>query len=141
VKAFVSFARFTLGTKLVLLALCPVLLALGAVVATLLVQRSRLAQNLDAAVNQQANSEGAKIAHNAYLLCASTEMRNQKDLSHGLRIAQDLVAQAGAVLFGDESATWKAVDQITLQTETVSYLRSWLARAGSAKWPRPPNRP
>ena len=61
--------------------------------ATILIQRSHLVQSVDNTVRHQTFSESSKIAKNAYLLCASTEARNQKDLTRSLSVAHELVCR------------------------------------------------
>ena len=114
-------SRTKIGTKITLLAVCPVFVALAAVFVTIAVQRGRLAQSTDNTVRQQAFSEAAKIAQNTYLLCDSTEARNQKDLTRSLGVAHDLVVQAGGVHLAAETVvTWQAVNQFTKQPSMLT---------------------
>ena len=62
-----------IGTAIILLTVCPVLVTLIIVVLTMYVQNQRLSVTVAHTVRQQAYSEASKIAKNAYLLCASTE--------------------------------------------------------------------
>ncbi len=83
----------SIGAKISLLAVCPVLTALATVFATILVQDRRLAKTVDPTIRQQAFSEAAKIAKNVWLLCTKTEARSQKDITYTLVVAHDLLAQ------------------------------------------------
>ena len=125
------FSRVNIGTKITLLAVCPVLAALAAVFVTLVVQRGNLARGVDRTVRQQATSEASKIANNAYLLCASTEARNQKELTHSLGVAHDLVVQTGGVHLAEETVTWQATDQFTQKTSTQTLPKMMIG----TRWP------
>ena len=123
--------RAKIGTKITLLAVIPVLTALAAVFMTIFAQRGQLMRSVDITVRQQAFSESAKIAKNAYLLCASTEARNQKDLTHSLGVAHDLVVQAGGVRLSDETVNWQAVNQFTKQSGTQTLPKMLIG----SRWP------
>jgi methyl-accepting chemotaxis protein len=105
--------RFKIGTKITLLVIAPVVLMLAATTVTLLLQGRRLAGHVDANIRNQANSEAAKIAGNVYLFCASYESRNQKDLTHSLGVARELVEKAGGVRLAADTVPWQAVNQLT----------------------------
>ena len=77
--------RITIGTKILIIAVCPVVLALSITVATLLVQQQRLDREVTETVRQQGLSESSKIANNVYLLCAGSEQRNQAPARPGGR--------------------------------------------------------
>jgi hypothetical protein len=130
-KTFSLLSRAKIGTKITLLAVCPVLVALAAVFVTLIVQRGNLARSVDRTVRQQAYSEASKIANNVYLLCASTETRNQKDLTHSLGVARDLVVQAGGVHLAEETVTWQATDQFTQKTSAQTLPKMLVG----TRWP------
>ena len=123
-------SRAKIGTKITLLAICPVLVALAIVLGTVLVQNRRLAVGVEGTVRQQAVSEASKIAQNVSLLCGSTEARNQRELTQSLSVAHDLIVQGGGVGFASETVPWQAVDQITKQASTVTLPRMTLG----ARW-------
>ncbi|MFT3867561.1 MAG: Cache 3/Cache 2 fusion domain-containing protein [Nibricoccus sp.] len=110
------FSRTKISTKITLLGGVPVVVTVAAICLSILFQRERLAQNVDSTINQQAVNEASKIARNAYLLCASNEARNQRELAHSLEAARDLLAQAGGVRLSEETVTWQAANQLTKQT-------------------------
>lgn len=112
-------SRVKIGTKITLLAIGPVLAALAAVFVTILAQRGHLIQSVDDTVHQQALSEASKVAQNAYLLCSSTEARNQKDLTHSLGVAHELVVKAGGLQLSEETVSWQAMDQFTKKTDPI----------------------
>ncbi|HET7535351.1 MAG TPA: Cache 3/Cache 2 fusion domain-containing protein [Candidatus Didemnitutus sp.] len=129
--------RARLGTKVTLLAVVPVLAALAAVIVATLVQQRRLAQNVDVVVRDQAFGEAAKIAKNAYLLCAGIEARNQRDLDRGLGVARDIVAAAGGLTLAEEAVEWRAVNQLSRETRTASLPKvllgaRWLGQTSAA---------
>jgi methyl-accepting chemotaxis protein len=110
------FSRIKIGTKITLLGVVPVVVTVAAICLNILFQRSQLAQNVDSTIRQQAVNEASKIARNAYLLCASNEARNQRELAHSLQVAREILAQSGGVRLSDETVAWQATNQISKQT-------------------------
>ena len=130
-------SRSNVGTKIALLTICPVLAALVAVMVTMLVQNRNLEENVRGVVREQALSEATKIASNVYLLCVSTEARNQKELTRNLGVARDLLTQAGGVRLADETVPWQAVNQATNQSAVFNLPKvllgsGWLGRSAAA---------
>ena len=118
--------RLGLGGKITLLGICPVVILLAACLATLLLQQAQLATRVDGTVQAQAYSEAAKIARNAYLLCASSEARNQRELTRGLGVARDLITRAGGISLDAGTVEWKAVNQVSRATTAVALPRLML---------------
>lgn len=132
-----SGSRMRIGTAIILLTVCPVLVTLIIVVLTMYVQNQRLSVTVAHTVRQQAYSEASKIAKNAYLLCASTEARNLKELNRSLGVATDLLAKSGDVSFTEETVPWHAVNQLTHSDETITLPKmllgpNWLGQISQA---------
>ncbi len=121
------FSVSRIGTKITLLAVCPVLTALAVTFGTLLLLRHQLDEQISQSVQGQARSECAKIAQNVHILCASVEARNQRELAHGLGVAHDFVAQAGGLRLANETVTWRAVNQFSQQAQSVTLPKMLLA--------------
>ncbi len=121
------FSVSRIGTKITLLAVCPVLTALAVTFGTLFFLRQQLDKQITESVHNQAKSECAKIAQNVQILCASVEARNQRELAHGLGVAHDFVAQAGGLRLADETVTWRAVNQFSQETQPVTLPKMFLA--------------
>jgi methyl-accepting chemotaxis protein len=133
---------FGLGTRITLLALCPVLLVLAVAIASLLFQKRELAEKVSTAVRQQAYSEAAKVAQNVYLLCAGSEARNLKELTRSLSVARGLLGKAGEVRLGSDSVEWKAVNQLTKEPAPVVLPKlmvgeQWLGQISDSQSPVP----
>lgn len=101
-----------------------------AVLAAVFVQQQKLERQIRGTIRDQAVSEGSKIVHTVYWLCASTESRNQKRLTHSLGVAQQLVQEAGGLNLSEETIPWEAVNQFTKEKVALALPRM---RAGS-KW-------
>jgi len=132
-----QFGPFKIGTKITLLAVCPVVALLAAVAATLLVQQRSLAKKVDAGIRQQGSEEAAEIAKSVYVFCASYEVRNQNDLTHSLGVAHELVARSGGLNLSPETVAWQAVNQLDQTTVAVTLPKvligpSWLGQITSA---------
>ncbi|WP_415908400.1 Cache 3/Cache 2 fusion domain-containing protein [Oleiharenicola sp. Vm1] len=121
------FSVSRVGTKITLLAICPVLTALAVTFGTLLLLRHQLDVQITQSVRDQARSECAKIAQNVQILCASVEARNQRELARGLSVAHELVSQAGGLRLADETVTWRSVNQVTQEVRPVTLPRMLLA--------------
>ena len=132
-----SSFRFKITTKITLLAIGPVLAALVAVSVTMWVQQKNLIQNFEDATQQQAIRESSKIADNVFLLCESTERRNQRELSRSLEIALERIARAGNINLAEDTVNWQAVNQFTKKKVTVSLPKvmlgeHWLDPSGTS---------
>jgi methyl-accepting chemotaxis protein len=119
-KMMTGKLRITIGTKITLLAVVPVVAGLLVTLVNLVFQQRRLDREMDATIRQQALSEAGKVVQGVYLLCAGAENRNQQSLTRNLAVAHDLVSQSGGITLGKESVDWQATDQITLQSRTVN---------------------
>jgi methyl-accepting chemotaxis protein len=127
-------------TKITLLAVCPVLLALGAAVFTLLVQQRSLDQKVAETVREQAFSEAGKVAQSVYWSCVSTERSNEKRLTHDLTIAGEIVRKAGGISLGDKLVSWNAVNQFSKEVVSVSLPQmmagsNWLGQVTTTSEP------
>ncbi len=129
--------RITIGTKILIIAICPVVLALSITVATLLVQQQRLDREVTETVRQQGFSESSKIANSVYLLCAGSEQRNQRQLDHDLKVAHEVLTGAGGIEADKETADWRAVNQLSGETTAVTLPKlrigaNWLGQITAA---------
>lgn len=109
-----------LGTKIVRSSVILVAATTMAILVTLLIEQRQLERQIQNSVRQQAFSEGAKIVQTAYWLCASTESRNQKQLSHSLGVARGLLQKAGDVELSADTVSWQGVNQFTKETVPIS---------------------
>jgi hypothetical protein len=126
-----------LGTKITLLAVCPALMVLAVCVGTLTAQKQKLREKVSASIRQQAFSEAAKIAQDVSLLCASSDARNQKELTHSLGIAHALIEQSGGPHLAADTVSWQAVNQITKETIPATLPKfligkDWLGQIANA---------
>lgn len=109
-----------ISTKIIIACLALVALAATTFLVTTLVQRSRVRTQMEAVIQQQALSEASKIIETLYVNCEATDRRNQSRLTHDLGIAREVVARHGAVSFGSESVSWKAVNQLTREAQPLA---------------------
>ena len=129
-----------ISTKIALVAVCPVILALAVTGVVLLVQQSRLGREADASITQQSRSEARKIAQSVYQMCLGTEQRNQAELTRHLGVARLLVQQNGDITLGSEKVVWSAVNQFTQQAAPVTLPQmlvgtKWLGQIAEASRP------
>ncbi len=108
-----------ISTKIMFACLVLVALTALAFLATVLVQRSRVRARMATLIEQQALSEAGKIIETLYVNCEATERRNQARLTHDLAIAREVVARHGAVSLGSQTIAWKAVNQLTRESQNL----------------------
>jgi len=123
--------QLRLGTKITLLAVCPIVAAVAVILATLLIRQRQLNVEVDETVVAQAMSECAKVAKDAYLICAGMELRNQQELDRSMAYAREGIARAGGFALTAETASWQAVNQLTKQSTTLSLPKASL---GESQW-------
>jgi hypothetical protein len=111
--------EFSMATKILLLGVCPVALAVVVTLGTLWLRQRRLIAQVDGTVRLQGQSEAGKIAQNVYLFCEGAEQRNRRELQHGLGIAIEVLQRAGGVALAEPSIEWPVVNQVTQQAATV----------------------
>ncbi len=131
-----------LSLKITLIAICPVFLALGVFLVTLLVQQQKLDQQVADNIRKQAFSEAAKVVQGVYWTCASEEDRNQKQLTRNLGIAHELLSKTGKLEFSTNTVSWQAVNQLTKETTGIALPKmmvgnQWLGQVRSLSEPAP----
>ncbi|HTZ19619.1 MAG TPA: methyl-accepting chemotaxis protein, partial [Opitutaceae bacterium] len=109
-----------------------------ATLVSLLFEQNKLQRTVDSSIRLQGNEEAAKIAKSVYLLCAGTEARNQKELTHNLGLAQEILNRAGGTALGSETVTWEAINQLTKQSTSITLPKltvgaTWLGQIAAAK--------
>ncbi len=109
-----------IGSKITLIAIGPMLVALGMIFATLMVEQRQLQSEVRQTIEQQGFNEAANVAKSVYLLCAASESHNRKELTHSLSIAHEIVQRAGGINLTDESVAWRAVNQLTKSSVDVT---------------------
>jgi methyl-accepting chemotaxis protein len=108
-----------INTKIIVACVTLVALAAAAFLVTILAQRNSLRGKMEVLIQQQALNEASKVVETLYLNCGATERRNQSRLTHDLGIAREIVTQQGAVTLGSQPVTWKAVNQLTRETQSL----------------------
>lgn len=131
-----------INTKIMVACLALVGLAAVAFLVTTLVQRGRVRAKMETLIQEQALSEAGKIIETLYVNCEATDRRNQNRLTHDLGIARDVVRRHGAVSLGNQSVTWKAVNQLTRESQTLELPQlllgtNWLGQNYVAGQPSP----
>jgi methyl-accepting chemotaxis protein len=114
-----------IGTKITLTCLGLVILSATIFLGTVLVQRGRLAGQMQLLVMDQAHEDVGKVVQTIYFECAGNEARNQSRLAHDLVIAREVMAQAGTLSLETNTVGWKAVNQVTKQSQDVQLPR-WM---------------
>ncbi len=118
------------------MAVLPALVLVTCTIVTLLLQQRRLGREVTASVHQQGRSEAEKIATNVYLLCQSSESRNQKELTRSLDVARGLLAGLGQPSLAAETAVWQATNQLTQETKALTLPKfnvgsTWLGQVSA----------
>lgn len=109
-----------ISSKIMLIAVCPVILAVIVSLVTQLVQQHELDHEVQATIQTQAFDQAAKIAQSIYWQCVGTEARNQKQLTQDLSVARGLIIASNGVHPADAMVPWQAVNQTTKETVQVT---------------------
>src|SRR3569833_515749 len=86
----------TLGARVTLVAVSPVLLALAAILGTFLYLQRHLDTQIKDLAHQAAETEVTRVARTVYILCEAAEQRNQEYLSHSLSNVNDQLQEYGS---------------------------------------------
>jgi len=122
-----------IGSKIVLVAVGPVVIGLAATLVTLVVQQKELDRHIEATIRQQAFDEAAKVAESVYLLCEGFERRNLRELESDVAAVRGLLERAGGVEEAGEKVTWQVVDPATGETSAVVLPKwRWTGDGGGA---------
>ncbi len=132
----------SLGARITLLAVLPLLAVLLASVTTLLLEQRTLDDAVTTSVHHQGQSEASKIARNVLLLCTATETRNRRELDASLALAREALARIGGVRLASESVNWSAVNQFNQSASEFRLPKllvgdTWLGQTTSAREPVP----
>jgi methyl-accepting chemotaxis protein len=109
-----------ISSKITLIAVCPVVLALIVSLVTQLVQQHKLDHEVQVTIQTQAFDQAAKIAQSIYWQCVGTEARNQKQLTQDLSVARGLIMAGKGVHPVEDLVPWQAVNQTTKETVRVN---------------------
>ncbi|MFH1739993.1 MAG: Cache 3/Cache 2 fusion domain-containing protein [bacterium] len=107
------FVVRSVRTKILALSICAVLLTAAALVTVVLIEKTGLSKSVNEELNVLAKNETAKIAKDVYLMCQAQNEAVQQNINCNLRVARDVMAQEGEVLFGKKNLRWNAVNQST----------------------------
>jgi methyl-accepting chemotaxis protein len=80
-----------------------------------------------------ATSDLTRVARNVHAMCQIQEELLQQAVNHDLRVAKDVLRQAGQVSFADEPVEWQATNQFTKSASKITIPKmlvggSWLGQ-------------
>ena len=110
-------------TKILALGIAPVVFTAAAIIGTVSVQKAGLNRELGEQFDQQAMNECARAAQDVFLMVRSQHELLQMKLQNDLNVASDVLADGGGIDFAMETVPWRAVNQYTKQTSSVSLPR------------------
>lgn len=108
-----------IGAKIISIAVLPIVLTTAGILGIALYQKGALQRYFSGSIEEQARNEARKVAQNVYLMCRSAQESVQKTVDAGLRVAEYVQADAGAVSFSRETVAWTAVNQFTREKKAV----------------------
>ncbi len=122
-----------ISTKITATCLAIVLLSTVVFLGTVLIQRQRLAPQLESLVQDQARHETGKIVQTIYYNCIGSQARNESQLAHDLLIAREALKKGGAVSFDTNTVAWNAVksNYRGSKIHSTASLAGWRNLAGA----------
>lgn len=134
--------RRSLRSRVVIICLAAVAVSTGCLSAVTLTQAARsadvAAQESEGFITERARAS----AENLYGTVSAVGRKTSGEIGTSLRVADDQLARAGGVSFGDEQVTWTAVDQLSKVETEVELPRvllgsQWLEPSRSFESPVP----
>ena len=128
-----------ISTKVILIAVCPVVVGLAVTLAMLGYQEHQLAGEVAATLRQQSGAEASKIARDVYLLCLSTEQRTQRELTQKLASADAALNSAGGATLDADTVAWHSPSSTDGGAPAVTTLpkfligKTWLGQSDAAQ--------
>jgi signal transduction histidine kinase len=125
-----------IDAKIGLTAVCPVVVAVVVSLAMLLLQQHKLREQVNGLMREQLIHEATKVVQNVYWMCDGAEKNNQRRLSQNLAAAGELLRREGSPALSSETASWNAINQLTLQPTALSLPKMlvgthWLGQISS----------
>lgn len=132
----------TFRTKIVLLSSVGIVSTGLLVVATVLVQRSNLREQIIAETNLLGQQQCEAIAGDVYRMVTIQQKVLEEKLENDLKIARQTVKQLGGTSLATDKVKWDAVDQYTKKKTTLELPKmlvgdQWLGQNRNASKPTP----
>ena len=132
----------TFRTKIVLLSSVGIVSTGLLVVATVLVQRSNLREQIIAETNLLGQQQCEAIAGDVYRMMTIQQKMLEKKLENDLKIARQTIKQLGGASLAPDKVKWDAVDQYTKKKTTLELPKmlvggQWLGQNRNASKPTP----
>jgi methyl-accepting chemotaxis protein len=128
----------SIRTKIVITGVASLIITAGLLMLVLLVQRGRMREQIVTELDAGARDACARIAQDVLIMARVQEQNCQIKLAGDIRVAQDVLARAGAVTFDPASVMWHATDQATQKTIDIALPRmlvggQWLGQENRAE--------
>jgi methyl-accepting chemotaxis protein len=126
-----------LRTKIVILGTLPIIVTAAAIGSAVFLKRGALHDVLQKQFDEQAKTECAKLAQNAYALAESQHDLLIYKLQGDLNVAEATLAHAGGAALAEETVSWSATNQFTKASRTIELPKmmvgdQWLGQIASA---------
>jgi methyl-accepting chemotaxis protein len=90
-----------------------------ATVGVAIFKNSHVKEDIDREVHDLVSAQADQSARSAYLLCEAMREAVEKTVDNNLRVASNLLEQAGGVRFEDEVVRWAAVNQFSKEKSEI----------------------
>jgi len=112
--------------KIILLSYLGILLTALILFGTVVMQKTKLNDQVTKELLKQANRETRTIAQDVYrMLDSQNEILTQK-VRNDLKVAEEIVTNQGGVRFSREKVTWNAINQNTLQQQSIDLPKMYV---------------
>ncbi|MBN1844057.1 MAG: Cache 3/Cache 2 fusion domain-containing protein [Sedimentisphaerales bacterium] len=132
----------TIKQKIILNSGLAVALTATTLVGVVLIQKSRLRQDVDEQMDVLAREQCAAVARDVYLMARTQQESIKQKVAYDLNVARECLNQMGKVSFADETVSWKAVNQYTKDAREIALAKmmvggTWLGQNTDGKVPSP----
>ncbi|MCS7238589.1 MAG: methyl-accepting chemotaxis protein [Thermoguttaceae bacterium] len=117
-----------LATRVLLVSAAGVVTTAGITVGLLLVNRSSLSQKVGKELVAQGDHTCEHVARGVYNLLECYHKSLVRTLDRGMKVAEDVLAEAGGVRLGPEKTTWQAKNQLTGQVVQAELPRFYIGQ-------------
>jgi methyl-accepting chemotaxis protein len=91
-----------------------------------LYQKGLLEERIDREIEILAEQEGEKVAQNIYLMSQAMAESVTKQVQANLKVAQEVLDNAGGIVLKDETVSWTGVNQFTKQKVSVELPKMYM---------------
>lgn len=119
-----------ISTKIGVFGTVSVIVCAATLVGIVAYEVAALRAQLNATLSEQAGQGVEMLVRSLYENCEATQLRNQRELDHDIKLARQMALRAGGIRFATNTLTWQAANQFDKSTLSVNLPQLLLGGAG-----------